>query len=230
MRGMRYLMVPLTVVLAVSGVQVQERHVVDVAAAIEHGNAGKTLEKKCGARGENGFDLIIEGPTGRIMRAARQARKDGHQLSAAEVTGEMAGPVVTVLAKRDLSLSTRNSAEPQDGVPGAWVLPPAAEAERAHARLTMGDRYRADIVIKSKKTHAGEAMVLQPTGPIFYTDPVWSTGTRSRRPVEETNMAASFDLYAFTHLPAGDVQVVAFMTDAGERTCTISAADRAKIR
>jgi hypothetical protein len=216
--------------LVVMSVDAQERHTVDVQSAIEQGLAGKTLEKKCSARGENGFDLIIEGPTGRIMRAARQARKDGRPFGPADVTGEMAGPFVTVLARRDHSLSTRSSAEPQDGVPGAWVLPPAAEAERAHARMTMGDRYRADIVIKGKKTQGGEAAVLQPTGPIFYTDPVWSTGTRSRRPVEETNMAATFDLYALERMPAGDVQVVAFMTDAGERTCTISAADRAKIR
>lgn len=226
---MQQLTILLTVVLVV-GVQAQPRHVVDLAAALEQGHAGKTLGKTCGARGENGFDLIIEGPTGRIMRAARQARKDGRRLSASDVTGEMAGPVVTVFARRDVSLSTRNSAEPQDGVPGAWVLPPAAEAERAHARMTMGNRYRADIVIKSKHARGAEASVLQPIGPIFYTDPVWTNGTRTVRPVEDTNMAASFDLYAFERLPAGDVQVVAFMSDAGERTCTISAAERVRMR
>lgn len=199
----------------------------EVSAAIEQGLAGKTLQKKCSASGENGFDVIIEGPVGRVMRAAREAKRDHRPFTAADVTVTLDGPFLTVAARRDHSLTTANSAVPWKGGQGIWVLPEAAEANREHERQTLGSAYRTEIVLRSKPSGAGEPTVLTPMGPLVdYRLP----GRPPVRPSPGSDMTASFDLAAVRALPEGAVEVVVFMSDAGERRCKISEKDRQAIR
>lgn len=190
----------------------------DIAAAIEQGRAGKTLHKKCSARGENGVDIVAEGPIGRIMRAARDAKRKNQEFTAADVTPAMAGAWLTVTAARSpLNEPVREYVTP--GMPG-------------------GLDYRTSLVIKSKAPRSEEPIVLQPLGPITYN----SDNSSSRRvvlsgpvpagapPLAGTDMAASFDLAAFKAIPHKDVEIVVFMTDTGEHTCKISEKDRTALK
>lgn len=47
----------------------------EISAAVADGLAGKTLQHRCKATGENGFEIVVEGPVGRIMRAAGEAKR-----------------------------------------------------------------------------------------------------------------------------------------------------------
>lgn len=228
---MKALTVAASIMVVVAGTGVQDLSSQDIAAAIEQGRAGKTLQKKCGAYGENGFDIIVEGPVGRIMRAVREARKADREFTAADVTPALSASVLTVTARRDATLTTARSAEPMPGAPGVWTLPEAAQADRARERLTMGQSYRAGVELRSKRSGAGEPVVVKPRRPVVYSDSgAFDDVRRSRRPEPNTDMVASFEMAAFRAMPQGDVEVVAFMTDAGERICRISDKDRRAIR
>jgi hypothetical protein len=199
----------------------------DIAAAIEQGQAGKTLQKKCGASGENGFDIVIEGPVGRIMRAAREAKRADREFTAADVSLALQGPFLTVTARRDHSLTTANSAVPLPGGQGLSVLPERVAEDRRHDLLTMGSAYRTDIVLRSKPSGSKEPVLLRPVGPIVEK---WIDGRTILRPSPGSDLSASFDLAAFRAVPSRDVEVVIFTSDAGERRCKISDKDRQQLR
>lgn len=223
---MKELIVAASVVLWVAGTGAQGISPEDIAAAIEQGRAGKTLQKKCRASGDNGFDFVVEGPIGRIMRAAREAKGQQRQFTAADVTPALGGPMLTVLARRDPTLRT------------PYVDP-------LHPNSTMSITYRTDVVLRSKPSGSERPIVLQPVGPIAYNRenaPGFrvvsrENGGEARRkdlatslPFPGSDMTASFDLAAFRAIPHRDVEVVIFMTDAGEHRCTISDKERRAIR
>ena len=204
----------------------------EVADAIKQGLAGKTLQKKCRASGENGFDIVIQGPVGRVMAAANEARRQGRDFTTADVTLALDGPFLTVTARRDYTLRSASFAEPLPGAPGVLALPPAMQAERQRERLTMGSTYRADVVLRTRASGSREPVVIKPMAPALYTgtEDAWNDRTRTRRPLPDTNLSATFDLAAFRALPPATVDVVVFMTDAGEHRCKISTKDRQAIR
>ena len=190
----------------------------EIAAAIEQGTAGKTLQKKCSSRGDNGMDIVAMGPIGRIMHAAREAKRKGQDFTAADVTPAMAAPLLTVTAVRDRTLEKPVEEYQTPGMPGF--------------------DYRTSLVMKSKASRSEEPIVLAPVGPITYD----TKKSASRRvvvrgplpanvpPLPGSDMAASFDFAAFKAIPHNDVEVVAFMTDTGEHKCKINENERKALR
>jgi hypothetical protein len=193
----------------------------DIASAIEQGLAGKTLAKTCFARGDNGMDISVEGPMGRVMRAAREAKKKKRAFTAADVTERMAGPWLLVRAVRDERL--RNDVR-EDVPPGS----------------VGGFRFRGEMVIKSKPSGSEAPTVLQPVGPVYYS--IENTGSRQvvtrgepatsilPVPMPGSDMEAWFDFAAFKAIPHKDVEITAFMTDTGSHGCKISEKERMALR
>ena len=215
---MKTLIVAATLGAWMIGANVQGLSPEEIAAAIEQGRAGKTLQKKCSARGDSGIDFVAEGPIGRIMRAAREAERKNQDFTAAHVTPAMAVAWLTVTATRPrLHEPITQYATP--GMPG-------------------GLEYRTSFVIKSKPSGSDAAIVLEPLGAITYN----SDNSSNRRvvmsgpvppnapPLPGSDMAASFDLAAFKGIPHKDVEVVVFMTDTGEHKCKISEKERKALK
>ena len=210
-------------VLLWAAIGVQDLSTEQIAEAIEQGKAGKTLQKRCSASGDNGFDITAEGPVGRIMRAAREAKRQNRDFTAADVTPALRASVVTVDARRDATLRTETS---ERGTPGSSKVLD----------------YRTDFVIKSKPSGSEQAIVLKPVGPIMYDAQnapgnrvAWAEGggraqdTRTK-PFPGSDMIASFDLAAFKAITHRDVEVIVFMTDTGEHRCKISDKERQTIK
>jgi hypothetical protein len=202
------------------GANVQGLSPEEIAGAIEQGRAGKTLQKRCSASGlDNGMDIVAEGPIGRIMRAAREAKRKNKDFTAGDVTPEMASAWLTVTATRDPTLRKQVSEYVTPGMPGGLV-------------------YRTYFVLKSKPSGSEQAIVLKPLGPITYN----SDKSSSRRvvvsgpvpanlpPLPGSDMAASFDFAAFKAIPHKDVEVVVFMNDTGEQKCKISENERKALK
>ena len=195
----------------------------DIAAAIEQGRAGKTLQKKCTGKNDNSFDIVAEGPFGRIMRAAKEAARKKRPFTAADVTPDMAGPWLTVKATRVEAFRTQY-------VPEEW--------KQGRTLPT----YRTEFVIKSKPSGSDEAIVLQPVRPITYdatnspthrvviTRGAVPADLLSRLPLEGSDMAASFDFIAFQAIPHKDVEIYVFMTDTGGHHCKINEKERKALR
>jgi len=208
----------------------------EIAAAIEEGRAGKTLHKKCGASGENGFEIVVEGPIGRIMRATREARRQDRQFTVGDVTPAMAGPFLTVSVRRDPTLTSANAAVQMKEAPGVWVLPDTVSEERRRSLSTMGYSYRTDVVLRSRPPRSEAPVVLRPVGRTADAREAggraWTypSGTPRTGPPSAGDWTASFDLAAFRAIPHRDIDVVIFMTDAGEHRCKISEEDRRHIR
>jgi hypothetical protein len=216
---MKALIIAATLAAWVIGPNVQSLSPEEIAAAIEQGRAGKTLQKRCSARGDNGIDIVAEGPIGRIMRAAREAKRKDRDFTAADVTPAMAGSWLTVTATRDQTLHTQVTEYVTPGMPGGY-------------------RYRTEFAIKSKPSGSDQAIVLKPLGPITYN----SDNSSSRRvvvagpvptnlpPLPGSDMAASFDFATFKAIPHKDVEIVVFMTDTGGHQCKISENERKALR
>ena len=208
----------------------------EVAAAIEQGQAGKTLQKKCSASGENGFEIMIEGPVGRIMRAAREARRKDRAFAPADVTPALDGPFLTVTARRDHRLASASLATPMPGVPGGLVPTELATADRVRDGYTGASAYRPEVIIRSKPAGKDDAL-LKPRWPLADNgeadaSAAWTpaNGRPLLLPSPGSDLTATFDLAAFRAMPHGDVEVVIFMSDAGERRCKISDKDRHAIK
>lgn len=215
---MKALIVVAGVMLCVAGTGAQDLSSADIAAAIEQGRAGKTLQKKCSAQSENGFDIVIEGPIGRIMRGARDAKRQHREFTAGDAA-TLGRPELTVFTRRDSTLATQNVAVvPTPHLPGIWgVAPDMPNMDYLHSKFTMGFSYGIDVALKSKPSDSNPPIVLKPLR--------HSAGLRPGR-----DMTASFDLASFRNLPAGKVEVVIFMTDAGEHRCGLSEKDRRRLR
>jgi hypothetical protein len=219
MSGMKRLIVALTLGTGLVLNDAQGLSPEEIAAAIEQGTAGKTLQKKCSARGDNGMDIVAMGPIGRIMHAAREAKRKDRSFTAADVTPAMTAPLLTVTAVRDRTLEKTVQEYQTPGMPG-------------------GIDYRTWFVIKSKAPKSEEPIVLEPVGPITYD----SSKTASRRvvlggpvpgsvgPLPGSDMAASFDFAAFKAIPHKEVEILAFMTDTGEHKCKINENERKALR
>lgn len=216
---MKTLIVAATLTAWLIGRDVQGPSPEEIAAAIEQGKAGKTLQKRCSARGDNGMDIVAEGPIGRIMRAARDAKRKRQEFTAADVTPTMAGAWLTVTATRDQRLRKHVSEYVTPGMPG-------------------GLKYRTYFLIKSKRSGSEPATVLEPLGPITYdTEKSFSRRVVISGPVPDnlpplpgSDMAASFDFAAFKAIPHKDVEIVVFMTDTGELKCKISENERQALK
>jgi hypothetical protein len=219
---MKQLLVAACIALWITGLDAQGLSSQDIATAIEQGRAGKTLQKTCGANGENGFDIVVEGPVGRIMGAVRDAMRQHREFTADSVTLELSRPVLTVRTRRDYSLSTESMARTMSPAPGYWVLPETSPEyyDRSRSLLTMSSSYGTEMVIRSKPSGSAQPVVLRPIGPVMHS--------RGKSP--RADMAALFDLDAFKAIPDRDVEVVVFATDAGERRCKISEKDRRALR
>jgi hypothetical protein len=225
---MKELMVASVLILWVASTGVQEVSPDDIANAIAQGRAGKTLQKKCAPNGDNGFEIVVEGPLGRIMRAARDAKRQHREFTAADVTPLLGGPVLSVVTRRDPSLR-------------------AAPAEYLGSNLNRGFPYRADVVVRVKPSGSDVPVLLKPVSPIVYgreTDggtwtiafgrggvgDVRSPAPRSLVPFPGSDLAASFDLPTLRAITHSTVEVVVFMSDAGEHRCKLSDGDRRAIR
>jgi hypothetical protein len=209
----------------------------EVATAIEQGQAGKTLQKKCSASGENGFDVVIEGPVGRIMRAAREARRADRAFTAADVTPALDGPFLTVTARRDRRLASASLATPMPGVPGGLVPTELATADRVRDGHTGASAYRPEVIVRRKPAGKDEGALLKPRWPLVDNgeadaSAAWTPadGRPLLLPSPGSDLTATFDLAAFRAMPHGDVEVVIFTSDAGERRCKISDKDRQAIK
>lgn len=227
----------VVVLVAGAGAQSSVLPPADVAAAIEQGQAGKTLQKKCSASGENGFDVAIEGPVGRIMRAAREARREHRTFVAADVTAALDGPFLTVTARRDHRLTSASLATPMPGVPGGLVPTDLATADRVRDGYAGASTYRTDVIIRSRPAGKSEPILLKPMWPLVDNGEAGASGAWTPasgrpllRPSPGSDLSASFDLAAFRAMPHGDVDVVIFTSDAGERQCKVSEKDRQAIR
>lgn len=199
-----------------------------IAAAIAQGQAGKTLEKICKASGVNGFDITIEGPTGRIMRAAKEAKRRHRVFTPSDVSAEISGPYVTVIARRDQTLSAVNTAPQIPGAPIGVVANPYADLP-SFKNVT-------DFVLRSRGSDSGAPVVLKPVRPIMYSrEPdgtyfIWTNGPEYVGPTPGADMIAWFDLAAFRAIPTRETEAVIFVADAGERRCKISDKERQAIR
>jgi hypothetical protein len=223
---MKLLTATLALLVTWGGAGAQTLSDQDIAAAIAQGQAGKTLEKTCKASGVNGFDVTIEGPTGRIMRAAKEAKRRHRAFTPADVSSDIAGPYVTVIARRDQTLSAVNSAPQIPGAPIGVVANPYADLASF--------KNATDLVLRSRGSSA--PVVLKPVRPITYSrEPdgnyfVWTDGPQYVGPSPGADMIAWFDLAAFQAIPTRDAEAVIFVTDAGERRCKISDKERQAIR
>jgi hypothetical protein len=216
---MKTLIVAASLAAWATGATVQRLSPDEIRAAIEQGKAGKTLQKRCSARGDNGMDIVAEGPIGRIMRAARDAKRKNKEFTPEDVTPAMTGAWLTVTATRAALLQKQVSEYVTPGMPGG--LP-----------------YRTGFVIKSRPSGSEGAIVLNPLGPITYN----TDRTSSRRvviggslppnspPLPGSDMAVSFDFAAFKAIPHKDVEILVFMTDTGEHTCKVKEAERKALR
>ena len=236
---MKQLLLVACVMFWVAGTSAQTTSLspAEVATAIEQGQAGKTLQKKCSASGENGFDVAIEGPVGRIMRAAREARREHRAFTAADVTPALDGPFLTVTARRDHRLTSASLETPMPGVPGGLVPTELAAADRVREGYTGASTYRTDAIIRSRPAGKSDPVLLKPIWPLIDNgeagaSEAWTptSGRPLLRPSPGSDLSASFDLAAFRAMPQGDVDVVIFTSDAGERQCKVSDKDRQAIR
>lgn len=206
----------IVVTVATAAPRIQLTSADEVATAIAQGQSGKALHKQCRARGDSGFEIVIEGPIGRIMRVAREA-KGQHVLLTPDDVGRMQGLAaseLTVIAQRDR---------------GAAI------------RLDNLRTYRTSIILKGKQSASTSAVtVVEPLVPMRnYIEPspfsyagykAASTGTGPRFGSAIGDLSARFELAAFRSMAEGDVDVVVFATDVGEQRCTINQRERTLIR
>jgi len=225
---MKAIVVALSLALSATVQQAQVLSDQEIATAIEQGRAVKTLHKTCKASGENGFDIVVEGPMGRIMRAARLAKGDGRPFTTADVTRAVGGPTLTVAALRDATKTTAANAVQSKEIPGQYLPADSSMAatDRRREMFTMSSISGSDMVVRSKVTESQDVVVLKPLGRIRGgSDWIW----RKNGP-DQGDMAGAFDLASFRALTSRDVEVVVFMTNAGEHRCKINEKERKAIR
>ena len=181
----------------------------DIDAAIKAGLSGKRLSSDCYATsgfldlGEfnGGFAVIIEGPVGRIMRLAQDAKKKYKPFTAADVTDEMLSPTLWLTADPNKPAFTS----------GVWHRTAAAEHVVLKRKGASGDN-PADVL---------QAENLEP----FATS--WSNALGGKW--DGQGMTARFSLDGFKKMPGDEIDIV-IVTPAGERRCKIGKKDRADLR
>jgi hypothetical protein len=160
-----------------------------------------------------GFTVVVEGPVGRIGRAAAEAKKMYKPFTITDVTDEMAADIITVTATPSaptfgpthLAFSKIDNGNPQ------WHNAPLGK----HA------------VIKTKPKKGETPMILQPMD-VTLVPTSWSNamgGTFAGQGV-----LALFDVAAFRALPPGDLDIAIISDIEAERRCKIGKNDVLKVQ
>ena len=221
----------------------------DIDRAIRDGASGNRLQASCMAFGtfpgrpppspgeparpnENEADVfaevVLEGPTGRIMRAARDAKAQRTTFTAANVTDAMRAPVVSVTAELKRTLRPIDSQlidpaatptptptpaptpSPRPIVPPRGVT--SVDPMLAVTSVRLRSRLLTEVMLRPLPAGPADAPVLAPPRILF-----------------SSSRVELFDLAAFHGLPGSDVEVVV-RSPTGPRYCSITAKDRAAIR
>lgn len=186
----------------------------EVEAAIAAGLAGERRQAECVAslmvldnptESEALVTITAEGPAGRVMRRAREARQARRPFMAADVTAALRAPVVEITAQVGTSVAPAppipdNTAATSPAKPPP-VLSPLV-AIRVRSKEMIGQ------TLEPIDTPAGSSPFLPPPG-------------------SRTRLSARFDLAAFLALP-GDVEIL--VQSRVSRRCSISARDKTAIR
>lgn len=199
------------VVLAIFAVEAHAQQLTpaDVDTAIKSGLAGKRLWSDCGATGpfldfgdqSGGFSVIIEGPVGRIMRQAAEAKKKYQPFTAADVSDDTLAPTLFLVAVPNGPFFDSSG----------WHRTPAAEHVLLKRKGAKGD---------------SPADVLQPTAHEFVPTS-WTNAMGGKW--DGQGITASFELDAFRAMPGDEIDIV-IVTPVGERRCKIGKKDRAALK
>jgi len=199
----------------------------DVEQAVRAGSSGQKLQAACTASGvfprrppENDLfsEVVLEGPTGRIMRAAREARARKSTFTSADVTADLRAPVVLVTSQLKRAQGAVNP--PADDP----AYPPVITPTPTPSPSPTAPFVPAPVVAVRLRSKLLTEILLRPmpAAPVrgFTAPPLAAAGaTRIDR----------FDLAAFRALPGPDVEVVV-RSSAGPRQCSIGPKERAAVR
>ena len=187
----------------------------EVAAAIAAGVAGQRLQAECAAsilvpdnatETDTILTIVAEGPAGRIMRLAREARQAKRAFTVADVTAAWRAPTVEITAQ------TGTRVTPPPVLPDQTAAaPPPKPPPVLSPLMTMRVRSKE---MTGATIEPIDPPAAPPRSPFF-------------RPPSRTRLSSTFDLAAFRALP-GDVEVV--VQSRVIRRCTISARDKTAIR
>jgi len=195
----------------------------EVDQAIRDGSSGQKAQAACMAVGvfrdkpeENQAhaEVLLEGPIGRIMHAARDARARHETLAADALTPDMRAPAVLMTAELKTSMTT----------PGFAIDPLQTPFPTPSTARTAG--LSAIIALRVRSATLTERMLRPIVAPPVAPD----TPPLTRAPISQHyRRLEMFDLAAFRALPAGDLEVIV-RSVIGPRACIIGAKDRAGIR
>jgi hypothetical protein len=197
----------------------------DIAEAIAQGAAGHVLQASCSAfafdadQVRSGYQVVVSGPLGRIMAAAKDAHEQQLPFGAADVTDAMRAPVLTVAPEMIMPLGLHIPGElpSPTGIPDAYtriVLGSAATKDPPPAVLEPIDMVVSTSSLELRVFRGTSAMTGQPLGP------------------EPIAAIFRFDLTAFRAMPDADIEVV-LITKAypsGGYSCKIGSENRTLLR
>jgi hypothetical protein len=201
------LVVASTVISGAAAAQGLQR--AEIESAIAAGIAGKRLNSTCVATSgfldlgpENGgFAVIVEGPVGRIMRLAAEAKKKYQPFTIDNVDDEVLAANLFVVASPNGPSFTG----------GSWHRTAPAD----------------HLVLKRKGAKGDDpADVLQPANLETFPES-WTNAMGGKW--DGQGVTATFDLAAFKAMPGDEIDIVV-ITSAGERRCKIGKKDRAALR
>lgn len=182
----------------------------EIEQAIADGLAGRQRQAACTAKGmfggnaaesSAGAAVTIEGPTGGIMRLAREAAERHEPFTVAQVPDELRASVLRVTAE--------------------LITNPAVDTGPRHVPAKRPPSLSPLTVLRFW-SGAPAPIALHPLSAVW-PSALGGASYGARR------LTTTFDLAAFRALPGTDVDVVVY-SNAGERTCTIGAAERSAIR
>jgi hypothetical protein len=199
----------------------------EVNLAVRAGSLGQKLQAGCTASGifprrppENDLfsEVVLEGPTGRIMRAAREARARKSTFTVADVTPDLRAPVVLVTSQ--LKRATGAATPPAESSANP---PPLITPTPSPSPSPTGPFVPAPVVAVRLRSKLLTEVMLRPlpAAPVrgFVAPPLQAGGARVDR----------FDLAAFQALPGSDAEIVV-RSSAGPRQCSIGPKERAAVR
>lgn len=184
----------------------------EVRRAIEAGTAARPAPVTCMAGGvfknrpseesQVSARVTLEGPIDHVARYASDAAARGETFSAARVTDDMRAPVVHLVAEL---------VAPGSGARG--TTPPSAVALTTPF-ITVVRIWSDDRMVQALNPLSSQGQIFAATRTVY----------RGSERVSST-----YDLAAFRALPAGNVDIVAYSL-VGERTCSLSPSDRARVK
>lgn len=198
----------------------------EVEQAIRDGSSGQKAQAACMAVGafrdrpeENQAhaEVLLEGPIGRIMHAARDARVRREVLTADQLAPDIRALTVSMTADLKSSLTTPAFTDP---LPMPTQQPPPGTSRPTALSAIVALRLRGAILTER---------MLRPLAapPAGSADRVpLSTPARL---AEHYHRMEQFDLAAFRALPPGDIEVIV-RSVIGARSCVIGAKDRAAVK